>query len=279
MARMIMSSEEKAAKKIEDVLGDIRLDAEQTGRYLARQPLIVALEQTQALVRGFLEENDPYLKPVPFNVAYEATEKGQQVIPKPHTVTKPPLWDNSESTEVVDFNRGETGTSFKRRCELLAELFTNDWSEENQDFIKNYNLGFALAYAFSQGKIAYNVKIEKPILDLWLAILSLLEHDNDYDLQNINELYSSPFEETIDKELVTKAELINLFVTTHGNKPEYKEFVEYFDLSLPVIEAVAKGTVTTIAESVISEPWEAMVESLNLSGRSLYDIIKYFESV
>lgn len=273
MARIEWTAEEKAAVKVVDAIIDPRLDQEQIGRYLARQPQIAVIEAIQATTRGFLEENDPYIKPVNFNEAYEAEQQGRVVEQTFHPVTKAPLWDssveNQEPVETTAEPANSYGTDFLTRCKIISELYLSEDKPESASFYKENRMAFGLAYLFESGSLEYTFKIENKVNELWAKLLYVYGHANDtgfYEMEDFTEGYDEDGVELVEVNEwhKAKASLIMEYVNNNEEHEGHESYVTYFDLAIPMAEAIVEEVIPEVNEDMFEPAWVALLSLLNL---------------
>lgn len=271
MAKIQWTWEEKAAQKIETILSDLKLNPEWVGNYLARQAMIAIVERTQAMVRGFLEENDPFVKPVPFNTAYEAQLKGVTLEPEyyPPAPSKKP----SVKTEVyVDTSGG--GTPFATRCELLTKLSDSQWAQSHHYLMQHYADAFLLAKAYTQNVVDFHIHLEDKVNNLWYYALEQLNHTSDKGFESFDDFLYHPSPQESDT--TTKAELIFLFVDKYPHADVRNSFMSQWQHELSILRVLVQYCIPS--ETLVYEVWSNMTSVLNVPATSVYEVMKKLET-
>lgn len=162
MARFVLTDEDKAGKKIADIMSDSRLDANLVGESLGTSQPVDILNRLALMVNGM----------------YVSRERFRQALGEASSEISefPLIEDENENTD-------DEETSFETRCEILGELwveYKND--EEFEDFIQYNDLGLPLAYAISTGINTPTVKSKKFINETWKLFLEKVEvEDSGFD--------------------------------------------------------------------------------------------------
>ena len=153
MARQIMTDEEKAGKKIADVISDLRLDATLVGDSLGVSQPVAVLNRLVLMVDGM----------------YASRERFRRALGEaPSEVT---IMPKIVESELSDFDvEGET--PFAVRCSILSDLNTGFKHDERFVSLFEYaDIGFPAAYMVSSGMVEPNVKLAGFIDEAWESFL------------------------------------------------------------------------------------------------------------
>ena len=170
MVKQIWTEEEKASKKIADVISDLRLDAKRVGDALGTSQPVQVLNRIVEMVDGM----------------YESRERFRRALGEAST-------ENTPLPKIDDGNYDvDEATPFLTRCEILSELYT-EYKEDERflDLIKYADIAYPASYMISSGMIAPNAQLAGFINEAWDALLENLELEDEifYDLSEIVDEY------------------------------------------------------------------------------------------
>lgn len=157
MAKPILTNEEKAGKKIEDILSDSRLDVEQMGIYFGRFAWYENIEKLKTMSDASIESRKQFLKNIKQDVQPRTAVKlsGQETLP------------------------AET-TSFNTKARILSDIWLNERDEEAvQEVIEYSDLGMPLAYAHCEGYVVLDDRAKAFIEEVYNMLLKALEIPED----------------------------------------------------------------------------------------------------
>lgn len=86
----------------------------------------------------------------------------------------------------------------------------------------------------------------------------------------------------MDSKLYSKAEILSEVHITHGNNPDYQDFLNDSDLGVPFAVAWTRGGteyITDFAAMCIEESWESLCEMLVLPPEEEYDSLSDMEQL
>jgi len=154
MAKQIMTNEEEAGKKIEDILSDSRLDFELVGFYFGKFAYFDNIQKLKTMADKAVESREEFLDSINQNVQPRTAQKlaGKDSLPQKQT-------------------------KLKIKADILGDVWLNKRNEdEYQDFIEYNDLGLPLAYAYSNGMLeTINPKVESFIEESFESLLVLHE--------------------------------------------------------------------------------------------------------
>lgn len=171
MVKQIWTEEEKASKKIADVISDLRLDAKRVGDALGTSQPVQVLNRLVEMVDGMYESRERFRRAL-----------GEQAT----TINSLPKIDDGN----YDI---EYATPFLTRCEILSELYTEYKDDERfLDLIRYADIAYPASYMIISGMVEPNARIVGFINEAWDALLETLEIDDEifYDLSDLIDDYS-----------------------------------------------------------------------------------------
>lgn len=150
--KQIWTDEEKAAKKIADVISDLRLDATLVGDALGVSQPVQILNRLVNMVDGM----------------YVSRERFRQALGEEPT-------DINALPQIDEGNYDiENATPFMTRCEILGELYIQYKNDvEYEDFITYNDLGLPLAYAISINAVKPELSAVNFVNETWDLFLEL----------------------------------------------------------------------------------------------------------
>lgn len=155
MARQVLTDEEKAGKKIADVISDLRLDATRVGESLGTEHVDI-LNRLVVMIDGMYAARERFRQ----RLGHEPT----QVIKLPQIVDSVPSPFDVEG-----------GTPFMTRCEILAEVYTNFKTDERfASLVEQADIGYPSAYLVANLMVEPNVKLAIFIDEAWDDLLASL---------------------------------------------------------------------------------------------------------
>lgn len=163
MARQVLTDEEKAGKKIADVISDLRLDATLVGDSLGVSQPVDLLNRLVLMVDGM----------------YASRERFRRALGEaPTEIDRMP---QIAEGEVSEFDV-EGCTPFMTRCEILGEVYTNFKTDERfSSLVEQADIGYPAAYMISSLMVEPNARLAGFIDEAWNDFLaSLGEADEDW---------------------------------------------------------------------------------------------------
>lgn len=179
MARRILTEEEKAGKKIADVISDFRLDATIVGDSLGTSQPVDVLNRLVEMVNGIY-------------VSRERFRRALGEAPSEVEVLEPVDAEVEEST--VETEDG-FATPFVTRCEILGNFWVaNKGDEKFTDFIEYNDLGLPLAYSVSINAADSNDKTSTFVNETWDLFLAQFGLE-DEGFESLDEIIEPDFVE------------------------------------------------------------------------------------
>lgn len=178
MVRKILTEEEKAGKKIADVISNLRLDAFLIGDSLGTSQPVDVLNRLVEMVNGM------YVSRERFRRALGETPSTVEVLEPVDSVVN-----------VEELSEDGFVTSFENRCAILGEFWVSrKGSEEFEDFFEYNDLGLPLAYTISIGAASRNGKTQNFVNETWDLFLGHFGLE-DEGFESLNDIVEPDFDE------------------------------------------------------------------------------------
>lgn len=166
MAKQIWTEEEKAGKKIADIMSDLRLDASRVGESLGSSQPVQLLNRLVNMIDGM----------------YVSRERFRRALGEtPTEINALPQIDDG------DYD-GDYATDFETRCSILSEIYLN-YKEDTRfvKLIKYADIACPAAYMIDSGIVEPNRRLANFIDEAWDVLLDALalEDEGYYSLNDM----------------------------------------------------------------------------------------------
>lgn len=170
MPSIRLTEEEKASKKIADIVSDLRLDSEKIGDALGVSQPVEVLNRIVHMTNGM------YVSRERFRRRLGLEESAIETLPL---------------FEVEEDEQFEGVTSFSDRCSILSQFWVDYKDDENfEDFMHCYDLGLPLAYSVDSGFIELTEKAVQLVNETWDAFLEEVGK-TDEEFSDLSEIMES----------------------------------------------------------------------------------------